>query len=190
MLKKFKFLLVSLLAVFGVGLVTLTTSVQAAGLTLDKIGTSVTTGKTFTSWTYTDVNPTFEGMASAGSEVNILINTYSSKVTADEAGIWTFSPGGVLSGDHSISITSEGQTISFTLTIGNDSAAAADSSSSAEASATDSAEVSAETLPKTGGMGMTLTLLVFGVAVLGFGLMSWSNMKLTSLANNFESDQT
>lgn len=54
----------------------------------------------------------------AGSTVNVSIDGTEDSTTADSDGNWTYTPSSLTDGDHSIILTSDGSTISFTLTLG------------------------------------------------------------------------
>lgn len=185
MLKQFKFFLLSLITVFSLGLILTANSAQAAVLQLDKIGTSVTTGKTFTSWSYTTSNPALEGKAEPNADVIILVGASPNTVKASATGLWTFSPVGLVN-NTAVSISSGGEVIGFKFFTSAD-AAAGDSSSSATAS--ESADAVAKTLPKTGGLGLTMTILMFGVTAMGLGLIGSSLAKAESSEKIVELDQ-
>lgn len=94
--------------------------VLASGFNLQSISSVNTSGRQISHWWYTGTNPTFSGEAPAGTEVAILVDGSESRVTADGSSNWNYSAGSLASGDHSVSISNNGSTISFTLTIGTE----------------------------------------------------------------------
>jgi hypothetical protein len=160
-------------AVFSTALLQLAQPVQAATLQLNSIGSSVTTGKTFSTWTYTRENPVFMGTAGPSATVTVTLNSAANTVTADAAGAWTFTPTTLLEGSHTVAIASDAETINFTLVIsptGSSSTTASDSTATGS-TASDSA---ATDLPVTGGLSTTLFLVIAGLASIGLGLASWA----------------
>lgn len=153
-MKKLSKSLLSLLIVLCF-LFSLPNPIQA--LTLDSIGTSSTTGSTFSEWWYTGQNPTLTGTAIAGSSVSIDIDGTPESVTADSTGAWTYNPTQLTTGDHSLTITGDDQTMAFTLHIGQSVPSSTISTPSAE------------TLPQTGSLTQTFTLLMVGIGVIFLG---------------------
>ncbi len=94
--------------------------VMAGGFNLKSISGINTDGQQISHWWYSGLNPVFYGEALPGSEVNISVNDVSSSTTADGSGNWTYNVGSLSAGDHKIILTSNGSTISFTLTLGAD----------------------------------------------------------------------
>jgi len=91
----------------------------AAGFSLTYIGTLATNGAKYNHWWYTVANPTLKGTATASTAVTVTIDSVASSVTSDAAGVWTFVPTTLTNGDHQVSLSSGGETIAFTLTIGS-----------------------------------------------------------------------
>jgi len=83
-------------------------------LTLDKIGVLDTSGVSYTEWWYTGSNPTFYGTADANAAVSVAVNDTDFSVTADGDGNWNYNAG-FDGGDHTVSFSSGGETIAFTL---------------------------------------------------------------------------
>lgn len=105
--------------------------VFAATLTLDKIGALSTDGKVYSEWWYTGTDPVISGQVESGKSVNINVDGTSVSVTADSQGLWAYylEAG---SGDHIITITSEGESLSFTLHLGQPLPTSGTSSESSE----------------------------------------------------------
>lgn len=153
-------------------LMTLTVSPAfAATLQLYSIGNSVTTGKTFTTFSYAGENPIFVGSASAKAQVNIALNAATNKVTADDSGAWVFTPTTLLVGSHEVVISSGTETKSFTLNI---SSASATITPTATPTVRPTTTSTAAALPVTGGEGFTWMIVLAGVMMLGLGMMGWS----------------
>jgi hypothetical protein len=91
--------------------------VSAATLTLDKIGALNTDGKVYSEWWYTGTDPVLMGKAAAGKSVSIKVGESTGSATANAEGAWTYYLDAG-SGDHNIVITSEGETLSFVLHLG------------------------------------------------------------------------
>lgn len=91
---------------------------HAASLTLTSIGALSTEGSMYAEWWYTGTNPTLSGTASAGATVKVNVDGNEQTTTADGSGSWSM--GTTMSeGDHQITITSDGETYSFSLNIGS-----------------------------------------------------------------------
>lgn len=101
------------------GLLSVKTSL-ASGFNLQSIGSVNTGGQQLSHWWYTNSNPIFLGEAPAGSTVTVSIDGAQISVTADGNNNWSHTASGLTSGDHSVSISNNGSTISFTLTIGSE----------------------------------------------------------------------
>lgn len=91
--------------------------VFAADLTLDKIGALNTEGKVYSEWWYTGTDPILVGTAQEGKSVSIKTDGSTSSVTSDEDGSWSYYVEAG-SGDHEVVISSEGESLSFTLHLG------------------------------------------------------------------------
>jgi len=163
----------SLIAFLMVGVVALYMAqvVSAAGLAVTKIGTS-TTPATFTQWTYSGLNPVFEGTALADADVEIKINETTFTAKANDVGVWTFTPTTLSSAaTYPIVITSENETKSFSLTITSTSSAAATSSATGSTtSATTKGGVDyPDELPQTGATSTAIALVLGGLTFIGAG---------------------
>lgn len=132
----------------------------ASALELQSIGSSTITNQNLTQWWYTAENPRFVGTAVANSSVTITIDSVANTTTADDSGNWSFQPSTLTTGDHSVSITGDNQTRSFTIHIG----------STAPSSTSTGASGSAQTLPQSGSTTMTLAMIGIGAALMIGGL--------------------
>jgi len=90
----------------------------ASGFNLKSIGEVDTSGKQISQWWYSGSNPIFRGEASPGAVVEIDIDGEKNSVTADESGSWSYNAPTLADGDHSVLLSSNESSISFTLTIG------------------------------------------------------------------------
>lgn len=95
-------------------------NVLAGGFNLKSIGSVDTSGRQISHWWYTGSVATMNGEAAAGETVTISIDGNESTTTADDEGNWTYTPESLGDGDHEVTLTSGGSTISFTLTMGAD----------------------------------------------------------------------
>ena len=111
--KRFLVVLV-MVCLFGLS----TNKVLASGFNLKSIGSVNTSGRQISHWWYSSSNPTFVGEAPSGSTVIINVDGSETSVTADGSNNWSYSTGSLSNGDHSVSISNNGSTISFTLTAG------------------------------------------------------------------------
>jgi len=84
---------------------------------LSKIGNLDLSGNRYPEWWYTEINPTFYGVAVAGSTVNIKIGDNSYTTTADASGNWSYYAA-LDKGDYPIVISSGSDSYSFTLHLG------------------------------------------------------------------------
>lgn len=92
----------------------------ASGFNLKSIGSVDTSGRQISHWWYSGSVPVFTGEAPSGSTVTISIDGSEGSVTAGGSNDWSYSPGSLSDGDHSVVITNNGSTINFTLTMGAD----------------------------------------------------------------------
>lgn len=91
----------------------------AAGFQLTAIGAMDVTGATSTKWWYSTDNPALAGTATANSTVTITIDSVASTTTADASGVWSYTPTALTAGDHSVELSADAGSQSFTLTIGD-----------------------------------------------------------------------
>jgi len=94
--------------------------VQASGFNLKSIGSVDTSGRQISHWWYSGSVPVFTGEAPSDSTVTISVDGTEGTVTAGGNNDWSYSPGLLSDGDHSVVITNNGSTINFTLTMGAD----------------------------------------------------------------------
>jgi hypothetical protein len=95
-----------------------TSVVLASGFNLKSIGSVDTSGRQISHWWYTGSTPVMVGEAPSGSTVTISVDGTEGSVTAGGNNDWSYSLGSLSGGDHSVVITNNGSTISFTLTMG------------------------------------------------------------------------
>ncbi|MBI2464842.1 hypothetical protein HYV64_01750 [Candidatus Shapirobacteria bacterium] len=140
-------------------LLTSTSVAFASGFHLKLIGNADTGGRQISHWWYSSSKPVFSGEAMPGAAVVFDIDGSALEINADSSGNWNFAAQEPLSdGDHQITITSDGSTIKFTLTIGNGNVN------------WDSVQNgSSETLPTVGTSLPTILLFITGVAGLSWG---------------------
>ncbi len=104
----------------------------------------------------TSARPTFLGITTANTQVTGSVGSQSLSATADASGNWSWTPTADLVGDNTVSISSDSQNVSFTLTIG----------ALPEAIASQSAG----TLAPAGILMPTMAVLGFGLVLTTFGL--------------------
>ena len=90
---------------------------HAADFALTQIGVMSTGGANYSEWWYTGNNPTFVGTADADATVQYDVDGSTGSVTADSSGNWSYNAG-LDGGDHAVSFSSGGSTISFTIHLG------------------------------------------------------------------------
>jgi len=127
----------------------------AADFQLTHIGTLATEGKNYSQWWYSSPQLTLKGMGTVGASVEIKIDEANASVTVDGDSLWAFTPAGALTeGDHQVILTSEENTISFVLTIGEKpTGVSLDATAAPEATAS---------LPVAGNISYTLAVLILG----------------------------
>ncbi len=105
---------------FGLLMSLKSVNVLASGFNLKSIGSVDTSGRQISHWWYSGSVPVFSGEAPSGSTVTVSIDGNEGSVTAGGSNDWSYSPGSLSDGDHSVVITNNGSTINFTLTMGVD----------------------------------------------------------------------
>jgi hypothetical protein len=110
--------LLMVVVLFGLLLSFKNTNVLASGFNLKSIGSVDTSGRQISHWWYSGGVPSMTGEAPSGSTVTISVDGTEGTVTAGDGNTWSYSPGSLSDGDHSVVITNNGSTISFTLTMG------------------------------------------------------------------------
>lgn len=132
--------------------------VQAAGFNLKSIDGVNTDGKLYSQWYHTSLQPTLSGEAPAGSTVTINIDGTDYTTTATDSGTWTWTPPQALtSGDHSVTLTNNDSSLSFTLTLGEENV-------DWDVVGTGNGE----TLPTVGIAFPTIALLISGIGISGY----------------------
>ncbi len=157
MLKKISFIIALVFTLI------LVSPVSAATLSVTSIGNLDTSGTFYSSWWYTQENPTLAGTASPSTAVSIDIDGTLGTTTADTLGKWSYKPTTLTAGDYTITITSGAEVVTFSLNIG-DSAPAA--TTIPMQTSTGSATT---TLPDSGFGNATIFLALAGIIALGFG---------------------
>lgn len=95
--------------------------VLASGFHISSIGGVSTGGQQLSHWWNTSLQPTFEGEASPGAEITVTIDDVTRVINAGSDGIWAFRPETALvAGDHNVTVSSNGSTVNFNLTLGSD----------------------------------------------------------------------
>lgn len=103
--------------------------------------------------------PTFSGITTAKSNVDITIGSNKQGVISDASGNWSFTPAADLSGDNKVTVATSTTSVTFTLTIG--------------ALPANIASASAGTLAPAGSVNPTVLILSAGTFLIllgGFGL--------------------
>lgn len=151
-----------ILTALSLAVLVLVSPSSVLALTLDNIGASQTTnGNPGSQWWYTGANPTLSGTAEPSSVVTVVIDSISDTTLAFADGNWSYTPTTLTEGEHTVSITADGETIAFTLNIGQDSSELTTTSQSTSSAST-------QTLPVSGSTETTL-FLMFGGLVLMLG---------------------
>lgn len=134
-------------------------SVLASGFHLSKIGSVDTGGQQISHWWYSSPNIVFHGEALPGANIDADIDGTVQQIAADSSGNWDYQPSTTLAGgDHQITFTSDGSTIKFTLTIGNENV-------NWEAVGSGSAA----TMPTVGTSWPTIMMGLGGLLIVGMG---------------------
>ncbi len=95
--------------------------VLASGFHISSIGGVSTGGQMLSHWWNTSLQPTIEGEATPGAEVTITIDSVVRVINAGSDGVWAYRPDTALvAGDHNVTVSSNGSTVSFILTLGSD----------------------------------------------------------------------
>jgi len=138
-------------------------SILAVDFQITYIGTLATEGKNYSQWWYSGTQPTLKGTGTAGASVEIKIDETTGTTTVGEDGLWSFTPTTTLTeGDHQVTLTSGAETLSFTLTIGQQpSIASQETTPAAEATSS---------LPVAGNLNYTLAILILSGAFLFSGV--------------------
>lgn len=153
--------------------------VLAATLSITSVG-GVTLGTgTITSVITTKTSPTFIGTAAADATVDIKIDDLTVAATADNDGDWSYTPTGLSEGDHAIELSSNLETISFTLTIDTDSSTTTETSTSSTTTTTKGGvSTSSAELPVSGSVNNTFLVLAAGLFLIGSGVVAHQSLRL------------
>lgn len=160
------------LAVFCLALLLSVNVALAATLNLNSIGGVSTGTGTLTTFTTTRTNPTFLGTAAPDATVDIKIDDLTVAVTADTAGAWSYTPTALTEGAHSVEISSNLESLSFTLTVDADGTSGTSTSSATTTKGGDSTASAQAQLPKSGAVENTMLVIAGGVALIGAGLVA------------------
>jgi len=136
----------------------------AATLQVTKIGSLDLGGQMYSEWWYSGTNPTLYGTATASSDVTITIDSVASTATADASGGWQLTPTTLTQGDHTIVVTSSGETVSFTLHVGQAYPGTSTTAIPAESTPAVSLSENPPT-PVTGANDIVLMLLIATVLI-------------------------
>lgn len=139
----------------------------AATLQVTSIGGISTGTGTLETFETIQTSPTFVGTASIDATVNIKIDDLTVATTANPAGAWSHTPTNLSVGNHAVEITSNLETVSFTLTIKAAESTATQSTTTKGGVSTTSAE-----LPKSGAFENTVLVIVAGMFLIGSGLVA------------------
>jgi hypothetical protein len=115
-MKLMKFLL-SLTTLIFASFLFFPSAAAAAGLTLSSVGNYNPPADVPSQIWYTNTTITFTGTATAGSTVTATIDGVSEAAAVDSAGNWSYTKT-FTAEDHQVTLASDSETISFTLTAG------------------------------------------------------------------------
>ena len=135
-------------------------------------------GNAYTEWWYTQENPTLSGVAAADATVTVSINGTESEVVADSSGNWTFTPTTLTTGDHTVVITTGGETYSFTLHAGQQLAEGVGAETGGESG-----------VPVTGSnqiLGIVLSITLFSAALASLKTSKINNIFERKMLRDFE----
>jgi len=165
--RMFAVLLVMMMSLLSIGVM----KVLAATLTLQEIGASTVGGRRISSWTYTGMNPVFSGTADPDATVSVTIASETpATVTADATGNWSYIPTTLATeGSYQVTIVSGDQTISFMLTIGSYAGYSSTTATDSAVTGTTKGGLP-DTLPVSGSLENTITLMVTGLGLIAIGL--------------------
>ena len=163
-----KKLLTILLAVFMASFL-FSQPVSAADLQLLRIGTTdisnLDLGGSLKAYTYSGGTFELAGVASASAIVSIVVDDVTKTVTSDSLGNWTSLISSLTSGEHQFDISSDDQTLDFTLTIGSSASSTLTSTTSTSTS------TSSTTLPEAGAVSVSFLTIIGAMLSMGLGLM-------------------
>jgi len=134
---------------------------RAEEFSLKKIGTLNVNGKYYSHWWFSGTKPVFEGTGSRGANIDVTIDSNFKTVKASAAdGSWTFTPETDLEKkDHTVTVASGSDKISFILTIGSDQVPA---DANSQGNLTE--------LPQTGNLIPALLIITLSGVLIYYGL--------------------
>lgn len=112
-MRRYPILLILLLILFLLSAKT----ISAGGFSLKTVGALDVDGSSYKHFWYTDGSLNFTGSALQNAQITAIVDGQSSTLNADGSGNWSHFAS-LADGDHNISFSSAGSTISFVLTIG------------------------------------------------------------------------
>ncbi len=157
--------LLTQICLIGLFVLLFSTPAFAADLTLTRIGALETQGKVYNEWWYTGTNPTLYGTAEDDAKVTVSIDGKESTTKANGDGDWIFPSGNFSAGDFDVVISSEGESLSFALHLGQ--GVPSDVGSTSE---------STSSVPSTGFS--QLLFILSGVSLAAFGWYLWDRSKV------------
>lgn len=153
---------------------TLVTPAFAAGLAVTSIGSlDTSTGTFYSAWWYTKENPALSGTASPSATVTISIDGVEATTTANTLGTWSYTPTTLTTGNHAVVITSETETVSFSIEIGSE----VSTTTTTTVPLQTSTNSGTTTLPDSGVGLYTILAVVGGMLALGFGAYNFAFAK-------------
>ncbi len=158
-----------ILLTLGILVVSLTMAVPAfaTGLAVTSIGNlDTSTGTFYNAWWYTKENPTLSGTAGANATVTVDIDGNLYTTTADTLGNWSYTPTTLTTGNHTVTVTSGTETVSFSLEIGSDTSTAGTATSPTPTTAP-------TTLPDSGVGSITVFMILGALVATGVGTYSF-----------------
>lgn len=139
----------------------------AATLQITSIGGVSTGTGPLTTFETTQKSPTFVGTAPIDATVDIKIDDLTVAALANASGAWSYTPTNLADGNHPVQISSNLETVSFTLVVKPSTTTTSTSSATKGGVSTRSAE-----LPKSGAFENTVLLIAAGVFLMGFGVVA------------------
>jgi hypothetical protein len=142
----------------------------AASLAVTSIGGVAVIG-TLSSFETTKTSPTMIGTAANDATVDIKIDDLTVAVTADATGDWSYTPTALTVASHTVEITSNLETVSFTLTIDDGTTTTTSTSSTTTTTKGGTSTTSAE-LPQAGMITNTFLVITAGMFLIGTGIVA------------------
>ncbi len=153
---------------------TLVSPAFAAGLAVTSIGNLDTSSGTFyNAWWYTQENPILSGTAAPSASVSVSIDGVAATTTANTLGTWSYTPTTLITGNHTVLITSGTETVSFSIEIGSEAGTASVTTIPLNTSTSSGTT----TLPDSGVGIFTILAAAGGMLALGFGVYNFAFAK-------------